>query len=386
MSVQLIPAQEATQRWSSALTVPLTEPLNTNDSPPMNHLSAKSPSPFDLIIDVRSEGEFALDHWPGAVNWPVLNNEERILVGTLYKQTSTFEAKKKGAALVAANIAKHIERHVLDKPKNWQPLIYCWRGGNRSGSLSLVLSQIGFKVHLLEGGYKAFRHQVMQDLERLIAPFQFEVIAGPTGSGKTRLLHTLKAQGAQVLDLEGLAQHKSSVLGFTPNQAQPSQKHFDTLIWEQFHRMDPSRVVFIESESKKVGNLSVPQALIDAMRESPCHVVDLPLSSRVSLLIEDYPHLVEDRVLFQKKLQALIPIRGQEVVKNWCALIDEGLIPEVVESLLINHYDPTYFSSMKKNFKQLPTALLHEIKGHQISHFEQLSQTLIGLSQKGPQS
>ncbi len=383
MNVQLIPAQEATQRWSSALALKHAEPLGSSDSLQAPPLSTKAPLPFDLIIDVRSEGEFALDHWPGAVNWPVLDNEERILVGTLYKQTSAFEAKKKGAALVAANIAKHIERHVLDKPKNWQPLIYCWRGGNRSGSLSLVLSQIGFKVHLLEGGYKAFRQQVMQDLESLIAPFQFEVIAGPTGSGKTRLLQTLKKQGAQVLDLEGLAQHKSSVLGFTPNQAQPSQKHFDTLIWEQLHHMDPARVVFIESESKKVGNLSVPEALINAMRASPCHVVELPLACRVALLIEDYPHLVEDPLLFQKKLQALIPLRGQEMVRNWCALIEEGRIPEVVQSLLINHYDPTYFSSMKKNFKQLPSALVHVLEGHETSHFEGLSKNLLNLHSLG---
>jgi len=383
LSVQLIPAQEATQRWSQALSAKPAEPLSSSDAPLTNQGAAKAPLPFDLIIDVRSEGEFALEHWPGAVNWPVLNNDERILVGTLYKQTSAFEAKKKGAALVAANIAKHIERHVLDQPKSWQPLIYCWRGGNRSGSLSLVLSQIGFKVHLLEGGYKAFRHQVMQDLESLITPFRFEVIAGPTGSGKTRLLQTLKTQGAQVLDLEGLAHHKSSVLGFTPNQPQPSQKHFDTLIWEQFHHMDPSRVVYIESESKKVGNLSVPQALIDAMRASPCHVVDLPLPARVSLLIEDYPHLVEDPVLFQKKLQALSPIRGQEMVNHWCTLISQGRIPEVVESLLINHYDPTYFSSMKKNFKQLPSALVHELKGHEIPHFQALSQTIMSQAKRG---
>lgn len=377
MSVQLLPAHEATKRWSSTVVQHETERVG---QPKLNESAMPSTKPtgaFDLIIDVRSQDEFALDHWPGAVNWPVLDNEERILVGTLYKQSSAFEAKKKGAALVAANISRHIERHVLDKPKHWQPLIYCWRGGNRSGSLSLVLSQIGFKVHLLEGGYKAFRHQVMQDLQNMLEPFHFEVIAGPTGCGKTRLLHTMKSLGCQVLDLEGLAHHKSSVLGFTPNLAQPSQKHFDTLIWEQLHHMDPSRVVFIESESKKVGNLSVPQALIDAMRASPCHVIELDLPSRVSLLMQEYPHLVSDPTLFQLKLQALIPLRGKEVIQNWCTLIEQGRTTQVVESLLIEHYDPTYFSSMKKNFKLLAAATLHQLHGHEIHHFERLAQDLL---------
>jgi tRNA 2-selenouridine synthase len=215
----------------------------------------------------------------------------------------------------------------------------------------------------------------------LITPFHFEVIAGPTGSGKTRLLQFLKRQGAQVLDLEALAQHKSSVLGFTPNQPQPSQKHFDTLIWEQFNQLDRTRVVYIESESKKVGNLSVPQELIDAMRASPCHVIEMPLPCRVSLLMEDYPHLVHDPELFQKKLQALIPLRGQEVVRNWCESIQAGRIAEVVESLLIHHYDPTYFSSMKKNFTQLPNARLHALNGQGDEDFELLSQRVLESSQ-----
>jgi len=164
------------------------------------------PGGYSAIIDARSEDEFALDHLPGSVNWPSLNNEERIVIGTLYKQVGPFEAKKKGAGLVAANIAKHIEKHVIDLPKDWQPLVYCWRGGKRSGSLALILGQIGFKVNLIEGGYKAFRSELILAIPPLAERLQWRVICGPTGSGKTRLLHCLKAQGAQVLDLEGLAQ------------------------------------------------------------------------------------------------------------------------------------------------------------------------------------
>jgi tRNA 2-selenouridine synthase len=183
--------------------------------------------------------------------------------------------------LVAANISKHIQTHVLDLPRNWQPLVYCWRGGKRSGSLAMVLGQIGFKIHLIEGGYKAFRAAMLEDIERM-APQQsrYQVISGPTGSGKTRLLQALKEEGAQVLDLEDLAQHRSSVLGHIPGQPQPSQKHFDTLVWQTLKQFDPAQVVFVESESRKVGNLSIPETLILAMRNSPCHELTLPLSER----------------------------------------------------------------------------------------------------------
>jgi rhodanese-related sulfurtransferase len=187
---------------------------------------------YSAIIDARTEDEFALDHLPGALNWPSLDNEQRREIGTLYKQVGSFEAKKKGAGLVAANIARHIEKHVMDLPKDWQPLVYCWRGGKRSGSLALVLGQIGFRVWLIEGGYKAFRAAMVQDIAKLVSHLKFQVITGPTGSGKTRLLHALATAGAQVLDLEDLAKHRSSVLGRIPGQPQPSQKHFDTLVWD----------------------------------------------------------------------------------------------------------------------------------------------------------
>ena len=153
---------------------------------------------FSDVIDARSESEYAEDHLPGAVNWPSLSDDERKVVGTQYKQISQFEAKKLGAALVAQNIGAHIERDVLDKPRDWQPLLYCWRGGKRSGALALVLDQIGFKVTLVDGGYKAFRAALVADLEPLAARHHFQVVCGPTGSGKTRLLQALAARGAQV--------------------------------------------------------------------------------------------------------------------------------------------------------------------------------------------
>ncbi|MEY4099923.1 MAG: hypothetical protein RL300_1094 [Pseudomonadota bacterium] len=307
---------------------------------------------FDAIIDARSEGEFEADHLPGAVNWPTLNNAERIEIGTLYKQVNPFEARKRGAAIAARNIAAHIEREVIDKPRDWQPLAYCWRGGQRSGSLSLILSQIGFRVTLVEGGYKAFRAALVQDIAARAPGLSYKVICGPTGSGKTRLLQALAAEGAQVLDLEALARHRSSVLGAMPGLTQPTQKHFETLIWDQLRSFNPARPVFVESESKKVGNLSVPGALMDAMRASPCLNLQLSDEQRVALLLEDYEYLTRDVAYFCKRLALLTELKGHEVVGRWQKLAQEGDFSSVVMELLTQHYDPAYLQSMQRNFVQ----------------------------------
>lgn len=312
---------------------------------------------FDTVIDARTEDEYALDHLPGAINWPTLNNEERIVIGTMYKQVNAFEAKKRGAALAARNIAAHIEREVIDKPKNWKPLVYCWRGGNRSGSLATILSAIGFQVTLIEGGYKASRNALVESLPALVQRLRYKVVCGPTGSGKTRLLQALAAQGAQVLDLEGLASHRSSVLGLIPGQPQPSQKRFDTLVWEALHTYDPARVVFVESESKKVGNLRVPDALIDAMRASPCLDLQLPLDERVALLMEDYDFFLRDSEFFCERLRALTELRGKAVIDEWVDMVQAGRSDAVVHELLAKHYDPVYAASIRRNFVQYGQAL-----------------------------
>jgi len=305
---------------------------------------------FDAIIDARSEDEFALDHLPDALNWPTLNNIERHEIGTLYAQVNPFEARKRGAALAARNIAAHIEREVIDKPKEWKPLTYCWRGGQRSGALSLILGQIGFRVTVIEGGYRAFRTALVQDTAALVQQLQFKVICGPTGSGKTRLLHALSAQGAQVLDLECLANHRSSVLGAVPGLTQPSQKRFDTLIWDALRHFDSSQPVFIESESKKVGNVSLPDALVQAMRQSPCLNLQLSDTERVALLLEDYDYLVRDVAYFCDRLAVLTALKGRCVVEGWQAQARAGQFAPVVHDLLLSHYDPAYLASMQRNF------------------------------------
>lgn len=309
---------------------------------------------FSDVIDARSEGEYAEDHLPGAVNWPSLNNEERKLVGTEYKQISAFDAKKRGAALVAKNIARHLERDVIDKPRDWQPLVYCWRGGKRSGSLALILDQIGFKVTLVDGGYKAFRAALVKALPQLASQFDYRVICGTTGSGKTRLLQALAALGAQVLDLEALANHRSSVLGVIPGTPQPTQKAYDSLIWAALRSFDTSRPIYIESESKKVGNVAIPEGLITAMRAAPCLQLDLSEDQRVELLLEDYDFFVKDVEFFCDRLGALTQARGKEVVTGWQTRARVGDIASVVRELLVDHYDPVYLQSMKRNFAQYP--------------------------------
>ncbi|QTN25559.1 tRNA 2-selenouridine(34) synthase MnmH [Rhizobacter sp. AJA081-3] len=314
---------------------------------------------FDAVIDARSESEYAEDRLPGAINWPTLNDAERALVGTEYKQVSPFTARKRGAVLAARNIAAHIERECLDKPKDWTPLVYCWRGGQRSGSLATVLSAIGFRVHLLEGGYREFRRAVIAALEELPQRFDFRVVCGTTGSGKSRLLQRLAETGSvQVLDLELLANHRGSVLGLVPGSPQPGQKQFESHVWDALRRFDPARPVIVESESKKVGDLRVPEKLIERMRASPCIRLDLSLEGRVQLLIEDYDFFVRDTDTFCARLDALRVLRGNEVVNGWQEAARAGRTRAVVRDLLVSHYDPVYLQSMKRNFAGFAQPLL----------------------------
>ncbi len=307
---------------------------------------------FDEVIDVRSPGEFAEDRVPGAVNLPVLDDAERARVGTLHKQTSAFEAKKTGAALVARNIAHHLDTWFADKPKSYRPLVYCWRGGGRSGAMTHVLQRIGFGAVQLEGGYKAYRRHVVTELARLPATFGYRVVCGPTGSGNSRLLAALADEGAQVLDLEALAAHRGSLLGALPGAPQPSQKAFESAVWAALTRFDPSRPVFVESESKRIGALSVPDALIAAMRASPCARIEAPLTARVALLTEDYAHYLADPDALNARLAHLTELRGRQTVAAWQAMARTGAWPELVAALLEQHYDPAYAKSLSHNYAQ----------------------------------
>jgi tRNA 2-selenouridine synthase len=310
---------------------------------------------FDEVIDVRSPAEFAEDHIPGAVNLPVLSDAERERVGTMYKQISSFEAKKVGAALVSRNIAHHLESYLATKPKSYRPLVYCWRGGSRSGSLTHILQKIGFAAMQLDGGYKAYRRHVLAELARLPSLFAFRVVCGTTGSGKSRLLQSLASEGAQVLDLEALAAHRGSLLGALPDQPQPPQKSFESAIWFALSRFDPARPVFVESESKKIGALRVPDTLITAMRASPCIRLEVPLAARVKLLTEDYVHFLHNPETINSQLAHLVPLRGSDTVAAWQALVNQQAWDELVASLLEQHYDPAYLKSLSKNYAPAPS-------------------------------
>lgn len=318
---------------------------------------------FDETIDVRSEGEFAEDHIPGAVNCPVLDNEERARVGTVYKQRSAFEAKKIGAALVSANIARHLESRFLDRPREWRPLVYCWRGGSRSDGFAHVLQQVGWRTGRLDGGYRAYRRAVVAQLAELPGRLCWRVICGLTGTGKSRLLRALGDAGGQVLDLEALAAHRGSVLGHHPDERQPTQKMFESLIWKALTGFDTSRPVYVEAESRKIGALRVPDALIAAMWAGECLSLEAPVPVRLHLLKDEYAHFIRHPGALHDALESLVPLHGRATIGAWNELALAGRWDKLVAELLARHYDPAYTRAIAKHYPTLdraPKLVLHE--------------------------
>jgi tRNA 2-selenouridine synthase len=316
---------------------------------------------FDEIIDVRTPAEFAEDRVPGAVNRPVLSDQERAHVGTLYNQVSAFTGRKVGAALVSRNIAQHIETSFSQKPKGWRPLIYCWRGGKRSAAMVHILREIGWDAHRLEGGYKAYRRTVAAELPQLAQRFRFRVVCGLTGSGKSRLLGALHAAGGQVLDLESFAAHRGSVLGSLPGEPQPTQKMFESRIWWQLRALETKRPVFVESESKRIGTLHVPEALMAAIWQSDCVQVRTPVTVRVGLLKEEYAHFLADPAALGTLLDRLISLHGREQIEHWKTMAHNAQWDVFVQELLERHYDPAYTRAIVAHYPGLERARTVEI-------------------------
>jgi tRNA 2-selenouridine synthase len=312
-------------------------------------------SAFDDIIDVRSPAEFAEDHIPGAINCPVLDNEQRIEVGTCYKQVSPFEAKKIGAAYVAENIARHLREQFLDRPKTWRPLIVCWRGGQRSGSMSFIFRRIGWDAQQLENGYKIYRKLVVDTLAVLPRQLQLRVICGATGSGKSRVLHALGRLGEQVLDLEELACHKGSVLGVLPDAPQPSQKMFDSRLRVALEKLDLSRPVFVEAESRKIGTIHLPDALIETMRSAQCVNIEAAFDARVDFLLGDYAYFLNAPDWLDARLDALRNLQSRETIARWHDQVRSAQWRELVNELLELHYDPLYQRSQNNNYSGFGT-------------------------------
>jgi tRNA 2-selenouridine synthase len=300
------------------------------------------PASFDEMIDVRSPGEFALDHMPGAINLPVLDDQQRARIGTLFKQDSSFLARRTGAAIICRNIAGLMETHFAGLPPNYRPLVYCWRGGQRSASLATILDAVGWKACVLEGGYRSFRRHVLTATADLPAQLAWRVIQGPTGSGKTRLLHSLAEQGAQVLDLETLAHHRASVLGKLPDQQQPSQRFFETVVWQCLSGFTKDQPVYVEAENRRIGRMHLPDALWTAITGAPVIAVEVDRPARVDFLLRDYTHFLQDPESLVDQLNHLIPFQGHARVEHWRQWIELRNWRELVDSLLEHHYDPRY--------------------------------------------
>lgn len=314
----------------------------------LDDLSSERLDGFDAIIDVRSPSEYAEDHLPGAINLPVLDDDERAAVGTEYKQVSAFNARRSGAALVSRNIAQHLESALADRPAGFRPLVYCWRGGMRSESMAVVLGSIGWRVNVLRGGYRTWRRAVVDALENDVTPLPVILVDGHTGSGKTAVLKHLMESGEQVIDLEGLAQHRGSVFGGFGHADQPSQKHFETGIWDALRRFDLNRPIFVEAESGLVGRRRVPKRLWMSMKAAPRIEIEAPAAVRAGFLVRAYPDLLEDTERLVTAIERLRPQHGRERIAEWSDMASRGAYRELAESLVVEHYDPAYQRARKR--------------------------------------
>ena len=308
---------------------------------------------FDTIIDVRSPLEFAEDHIVGAINCPVLSDLERQKVGTIYKKESSFKAKIIGSSLTAKNIAFHIENNFMEKKGAWQPLIYCWRGGQRSKAFSIVLSEVGWRTNQLKGGYKEYRNQVINFLDNIGPKLKITLISGKTGSAKTKILKSIENEGGQILDLEGLANHKGSLLGKIPDLIQPSQKFFESLIFNKIQNFNLKDKIYIEAESSKIGNIHIPKSIWKKMIKSPRIEISANVELRTKFLVSDYDYMCNDPTLINPIIKGLKNRLSKKLFDEWTNLIDKKKWFDLTKSFLENHYDPSYSSNTIKNDRKV---------------------------------
>jgi tRNA 2-selenouridine synthase len=332
---------------------------------------------FAERIDVRSPAEFAEDHLPGAINLPVLDDAERAYVGTTYVQVSAFDARKIGAAIVARNVARIVETYARDKPREWMPLVYCWRGGQRSRALTHVLCEIGWRAYQLDGGYRGYRRHVVASLAVLPHTLSFRLVCGLTGTGKSRLLAALADEGAQVLDLERIACHRGSLLGDRPGDRQPSQKWFESQVQDALTAFDPRRVVYVESESRKIGEVQVPEALLAAMRAAPCVRVETSHELRIALLKDEYAHFLGDPTALAGRLERLAPIVGKKTIARWVDAAARAEHDRLIAELLDAHYDPLYTRSIEHNFPRYRDAVIAAVRDISPAGFRALARDVV---------
>lgn len=307
----------------------------------LNGLDALENHNFDSIIDVRSEDEFRADCLPDAINMPVLNKSERAFIGTIYKKKSPFKARQEGAQLVAQNTSAHISSYLLKKEADWRPLIYCWRGGQRSQAFATILSMIGWDVHVLEGGYKSYRRHIYDFLYNNIVAYNLILIDGNTGSAKTEILRQAHIMGAQIVDLECLANHRGSVFGKMPF-SQPTQRKFESLLAEKLTKLNPQKPIFIEAESSKIGKILIPQSLWKAMCSAPRIFISAPLDARVRYILGKYHSLKHNGLFVENALAYLTRFHAKATVERWRAHYNSGAFEMLVKSLIKDHYDRAY--------------------------------------------
>lgn len=307
----------------------------------LSALSDLDTLPFDAVIDVRSPAEFAEDHIPGAINLPVLDNAERARVGTIYTQQSAFRARRIGAALVARNAARHLEGPLADKAKGWRPLVHCWRGGQRSGAFATILCQVGWRVETLAGGYRSYRRLVKAALYDTPVAAPVVVLDGDTGTAKTEILARLARRGHQVIDLEGLANHRGSIFGARAG-GQPAQKAFESALAHRLRGFDPARPVLVEAESSKVGRLNVPLALWEAMKAAPRIVVTAPRTARADYTARAYRDILAAPDELRAMIAGLAFRHPKDTIARWQNLAEAGEVETLTVELMAEHYDPLY--------------------------------------------
>ena len=342
-------------------------------------------SDFDEIIDVRTPQEFDEDHLPGARNLPVLTDEQRIEVGTLYKK-SAFKGRRLGARYVSQAIANHLAGPLRDISPGWNPLIYCWRGGQRSSAVATVLRSIGWRARTLEGGYKAYRRFVMEDLaNRLSHPsLKLHVVGGLTGVGKTVLLTALEEAGQQTVDLEKIANHRGSLLGSLGPQ--PTQRKFETCLHHRLSTMNLERPIYLEAESNRIGAVYLPPALWKRLADANVIELTLPIKERVLLLLENYRHFLEQPESLSKLLKPLEKLRGRPQLQSWLDQIACQAWPDFVTSLLENHYDLCYRrpGTADSNYPS-PTSQL-ALPDHSPASYRDAARTLIEIEKSSESS
>lgn len=287
------------------------------------------------ILDARSEGEYEYGHIPGAFSFPILNNEERTLVGTCYKEKGHQAAVILGYELVGGKFHQYIKKAYELFPKK-NILVHCFRGGLRSRILSDLLHSAGFDITLLNGGYKSYRQYVLQTCNM---PLKLKVLGGYTGSAKTVILHRLKAKGLQVLDIEALANHRGSAYGNIAMPAQPTQEHFENILADDIVKLDHSKTIWIEDESRMTGMIKMPDALYDQLRMAPLYFIKIPFEQRMEKIIKEYGQF--DRQLLIDATQKLKKRLGDLRMRDAVGFLEQGNYQEWLK-IVLAYYDKTY--------------------------------------------